>query len=191
MCLRISLAVDQLPYVLFCFFFQAEDGIRDGHVTGVQTCALPICLAQASKLYRNLDELKHLTKFSKGGREIAWGTIGDASTSEGIFWETLNAAGVLQVPMVISVWDDEYGISVPKKYQTIKESISKALRGFKRTKRQPGFEILTVKAWDYVELLEAYRKAESVAREEHVPVLVHVEEVTQPQGHSTSGSHER
>lgn len=148
-------------------------------------------LAQASKLYRNLEELKHLTKFSKGGREIAWGTIGDASTSEGIFWETLNAAGVLQVPMVISVWDDEYGISVPKKYQTIKESISKALRGFKRTKRQPGFEILTVKAWDYVELLEAYRKAESVAREEHVPVLVHVEEVTQPQGHSTSGSHER
>src|SRR5690625_7748352 len=123
-------------------------------------------LSQALKLYRNLNEFKQLTKFSKGGQENDWGNIVDASTSEGIFLKTLNAAGVLQVPMVISVWDDEYGISVPKKYQTIKESISKALRGFKRTKRQPGFEILTVKAWDYVELLEAYRKAESVAREE-------------------------
>src|SRR5699024_3609491 len=118
-------------------------------------------------------------------------TIGDASTSEGVFWETVNAAGVLQVPMVISVWDDGYGISVPRKYQTIKESISRALGGFQRTKSEKGFEILNVKGWNYPALLETYEKAAGVARKEHVPVLVHVEEVTQPQGHSTSGSHER
>lgn len=148
-------------------------------------------LAQASKVYRQNDELQDRTKFSNNGNEIAWGTIGDASTSEGHFWETLNAAGVLQVPMIVSVWDDGYGISVSKKYQTIKESISKALRGFKRTKHQPGFEIITAKAWDYQELIEAYEQASEIARQEHVPVLVHVKEVTQPQGHSTSGSHER
>jgi len=148
-------------------------------------------LAQASKLYRNVEELKDATDFSINGNEIAWGTIGDASTSEGVFWETLNAAGVLQVPMVVSVWDDGYGISVSKKHQTTKESISKVLRGFKRTKNQPGFEIFTVKAWDYEELISVYNDAATVAREEHVPVVIHVEEVTQPQGHSTSGSHER
>lgn len=148
-------------------------------------------LAQASKIYRQSEDLQDHTKFSKNGNEIAWGTIGDASTSEGYFWETMNAAGVLQVPMVVSVWDDGYGISVSKKYQTIKESISKALRGFKRTKNQSGFEIITVKAWDYRKLHTAYEKASTIARDEHVPVLVHVEEVTQPQGHSTSGSHER
>ncbi len=148
-------------------------------------------LAQASKLYRNVEELKDFTSFSSKGNEVAWGTIGDASTSEGHFWETMNAAGVLQLPIVMSVWDDGYGISVAKKYQTIKESISTALRGFKRTKKQPGFEIFTVKAWDYNALLKTYRKASEIARKEHVPVLVHVEEVTQPQGHSTSGSHER
>lgn len=148
-------------------------------------------LAQASKVYRNVEELKDKTKFSKKGNEVAWGTIGDASTSEGLFWETMNAAGVLQVPMVVSVWDDGYGISVSKKYQTIKESISTALRGFKRTKQEPGFEIINVKAWDYPALLDAYKTASKIAREEHVPVLIHVEEVTQPQGHSTSGSHER
>ena len=148
-------------------------------------------LAQASKVYRDNEKLKDWTDFSNNGNEVAWGTIGDASTSEGHFWETLNAAGVLQLPMVVSVWDDGYGISVAKKYQTIKESISKALRGFRRTKHQDGFEILRANAWDYQELLETYKEAAKVAREEHVPVLVHVEEVTQPQGHSTSGSHER
>ena len=148
-------------------------------------------LAQASKLYRNVDVLKDATDFSDNGNEVAWGTIGDASTSEGIFWETLNAAGVLQVPMIVSVWDDGYGISVSKKHQTTKESISKVLRGFKRSKNQPGFEILTAKAWDYEELISVYSEAAIVAREEHIPVVIHVEEVTQPQGHSTSGSHER
>ncbi|MFU8811989.1 MAG: thiamine pyrophosphate-dependent enzyme [Balneolaceae bacterium] len=148
-------------------------------------------LAQASKVYRENERLHDRTKFSKNGEEVAWGTIGDASTSEGLFWETINAAGVMQVPMIVSVWDDGYGISVSKEFQTTKESISKVLRGFKRTKREPGFEILTVKAWDYSALLETYAEAESIARDEHVPVLVHVEEVTQPQGHSTSGSHER
>src|SRR6056297_95744 len=148
-------------------------------------------LAQASKLYRNVEELKDATDFSINGNEIAWGTIGDASTSEGVFWETLNAAGVLQVPMIVSVWDDGYGISVSKKHQTTKESISKVLRGFKRTKNQPGFEIFTVNGWDYEELISVYNDATTVAREEHVPVVIHVEEVTQPQGHSTSGSHER
>ncbi|MFT5336363.1 MAG: 2-oxoisovalerate dehydrogenase E1 component [Sphingobacteriales bacterium] len=148
-------------------------------------------LAQASKVFRNLDELKSFTQFSNGGNEIAFGTIGDASTSEGLFWESMNAAGVLQVPMIMSVWDDGYGISVPKKFQTTKESISEALAGFQRTATKPGFEILKVKAWDYEGLIQTYEKAEQIARKEHVPVLVHVEEVTQPQGHSTSGSHER
>jgi 2-oxoisovalerate dehydrogenase E1 component len=148
-------------------------------------------LAQASKIYRHCTELQDWTDFSINGNEIAWGTIGDASTSEGLFWETMNAAGVLQVPLVLSVWDDGYGISVEKKYQTIKESISKALKGFKRTQKEEGFEIFTVKAWDYEELLAVYSEAEAIAREEHVPVLIHVDEVTQPLGHSTSGSHER
>ncbi len=150
-------------------------------------------LAQASKMYRNIPDLKssEWERFSKNGNEIAFGTIGDASTSEGVFWEAINAVGVLQVPMVMSVWDDGYGISVPKKYQTTKESISKVLAGFQRTEEEAGFEILTVKAWDYPQLLATYERAEEIAREEHVPVLVHVQEVTQPQGHSTSGSHER
>lgn len=150
-------------------------------------------LAQASKVYKNEKALhaKEWKKFSNKGNEIAFGTIGDASTSEGIFWETINAAGVLQVPMVMSVWDDGYGISVEKKYQTTKESISEVLSGFQRTKDKPGFEILTAKGWDYNQLVKTYQKAEKIARKEHVPVLVHVTEVTQPQGHSTSGSHER
>lgn len=151
-------------------------------------------LAQASRIYRNADALqgtKRFKKFSRDGREVAWGTIGDASTSEGIFWETINAAGVLQVPIVMSVWDDGYGISVPRKYQTTKGSISEVLAGFQRTEEQEGWEILTVKAWDYNALMKTYEKAEQIARNEHVPVLVHVKEVTQPQGHSTSGSHER
>lgn len=150
-------------------------------------------LAQASKVYRNTKALQkgEFKKFSKEGNEVAFGTIGDASTSEGVFWEAINAIGVLQLPFVMSVWDDGFGISVPKKYQTTKESISKALSGFQRTKDEPGYEIFNVKAWDYQELIKTYQEASEIAREEHVPVLVHVEEVTQPQGHSTSGSHER
>jgi 2-oxoisovalerate dehydrogenase E1 component len=151
-------------------------------------------LAQASKVYRENDALKNNSDFSiftNGGNEVAFGTIGDASTSEGGFWETLNAAGVLQVPLVMSVWDDGYGISVPKKYQTIKESISEALSGFQRTAEKPGFEIFKTKGWDYAHLCKTYKEAVELARTEHVPVLIHVEEVNQPQGHSTSGSHER
>ena len=150
-------------------------------------------LAQASKVYRNSKKLQtgEWKKFSNKGNEVAFGTIGDASTSEGVFWETINAIGVLQLPFVMSVWDDGFGISVSKKYQTTKESISKALSGFQRTEDEPGYEIFTVKAWDYTQLIETYEQAVEIARTEHVPVLVHVEEVTQPQGHSTSGSHER
>jgi len=147
-------------------------------------------LAQASKVYRNRS-IKGSSKFSVSGDEIAWGTIGNASTSEGLFFEVMNAAGVMQVPMVMSVWDDEYGISVPAEYHTIKESISEALKGFSRDENAKGFEIIKVKGWDYPALIEAYGKADKLARVEHVPVLVHVTELTQPQGHSTSGSHER
>lgn len=150
-------------------------------------------LAYASHFYKvNADLQKPpFTQFSNAGNEIAFGTIGDASTSEGIFWETLNAAGVLQVPMLISVWDDGHGISVPKKFQTTKESISAVLQGFKRSSTQKGFEIFTVKGWDYTALCKVYETAAQLCRTEHIPVLVHVEELTQPQGHSTSGSHER
>lgn len=150
-------------------------------------------LAQASKVYRENKALQkgEWKKFSNGGNEVAFGTIGDASTSEGVFWEAINAIGVLQLPFVMSVWDDGYGISVPKEYQTTKGSISKILAGFQRTEDEAGYEILKVKAWDYQDLIKTYEKAAEIARTEHVPVLVHVEEVTQPQGHSTSGSHER
>lgn len=148
-------------------------------------------LAQASKIFRNVKGIENKTNFSINGNEVAWGTIGNASTSEGLFWETINAAGVLQVPMVTSVWDDEYGISVHAKYQTTKENISEILKGFQRTEDEKGFEIIRVKGWDYPELVEAYSHASQIAREEHVPVLIHVQELTQPQGHSTSGSHER
>ncbi|MBL7871644.1 MAG: transketolase [Cyclobacteriaceae bacterium] len=148
-------------------------------------------LAYASKLFRNNPELAAYKELSSNGNEIAFGTIGNASTSEGLFFEAINAAGVLQVPMLISVWDDDYGISVPKEYQTTKGSISKILAGFQRTNTEKGYEILTVKGWDYQALLQTYEKSEKICREEHVPVLVHVVEMTQPQGHSTSGSHER
>lgn len=148
-------------------------------------------LAQASKIYRNVPGIDKETNFSINGNEIAWGTIGNASTSEGLFFETINAAGVLQVPMVMSVWDDEYGISVHAKYQTTKENISEILKGFQREENVNGFEIIRVKGWDYPGLIDAYQKAAVIAREEHVPVLIHVNELTQPQGHSTSGSHER
>jgi pyruvate/2-oxoglutarate/acetoin dehydrogenase E1 component/TPP-dependent pyruvate/acetoin dehydrogenase alpha subunit len=147
-------------------------------------------LAQASKIYRNVAGID-TTNFSKNGNEIAWGTIGNASTSEGLFFETINAAGVLQVPMVMSVWDDEYGISVHAKHQTTKENISEILNGFQRDEENNGFEILRVKGWDYADLVAVYERAAEIARTEHVPVLIHVSELTQPQGHSTSGSHER
>jgi pyruvate/2-oxoglutarate/acetoin dehydrogenase E1 component/TPP-dependent pyruvate/acetoin dehydrogenase alpha subunit len=148
-------------------------------------------LAQASKIFRNVKGLEEFTNFSKQGNEVAWGTIGNASTSEGLFFETINAAGVLQVPMVMSVWDDEYGISVHARHQTTKENISEILAGFQRDENKNGYEILRVKGWDYPALVETYQKASKIAREEHVPVLIHVNELTQPQGHSTSGSHER
>lgn len=148
-------------------------------------------LAQASKYYREFNEADKEENFSVNGNEIAWGTIGNASTSEGLFFETINAAGVLQVPMVMSVWDDQYGISVHAKHQTTKENISEILKGFQRDENGNGYEIIRVMGWDYVALIEAYERASKIAREEHVPVLVHVQELTQPQGHSTSGSHER
>jgi pyruvate/2-oxoglutarate/acetoin dehydrogenase E1 component/TPP-dependent pyruvate/acetoin dehydrogenase alpha subunit len=148
-------------------------------------------LAYASKLYRQNKDLKDFNNFSIGGNEVAFGTIGNASTSEGVFFEAVNAAGVLQIPMAISVWDDGYGISVPSKYQTTKEDISEILKGFQREEGKPGFEIFKVKGWDYPALCETYEQAIKVCREEHVPVLIHVTEVTQPLGHSTSGSHER
>ncbi|WP_088341085.1 alpha-ketoacid dehydrogenase subunit alpha/beta [Robiginitalea sediminis] len=147
-------------------------------------------LAQASKLFRKLKDLPS-EGLSDNGNEVAWGTIGNASTSEGHFFETVNAAGVLQVPMVISIWDDAYGISVPAKYQTTKENISEILKGFKRTETEPGYEIFRVKGWDYTALIHTFENAGDIARESHIPVIIHVTELTQPQGHSTSGSHER
>lgn len=147
-------------------------------------------LAQASKIYRNVNGID-TTNFSKKGSEIAWGTIGNASTSEGLFFETINAAGVLQVPMIISIWDDEYGISVHAKHQTTKENISEILKGFQRDEDNNGYEIFRVNGWNYAELIDTYQRAAQVARKEHVPVMIHVQELTQPQGHSTSGSHER
>ena len=147
-------------------------------------------LAQASKIFRNVPETE-TAGLSDQGNEVAWGTIGNASTSEGMFFETINAAGVLQVPMVISIWDDDYGISVHAKHQTTKENISEILSGFQRNEEEPGFEIIRVKGWDYPALMDAFENAGNIARENHVPVLLHVTELTQPQGHSTSGSHER
>ena len=147
-------------------------------------------LAQASKIYKKL-KVTGSEKFTENGNEIAWGTIGDASTSEGHFFESINAAGVMQIPMIVSVWDDNYGISVPSEYQTTKGDISEVLKGFKKEKNSNGFEIFKVKGWDYVELMKTYEKAEQICRTEHIPVIVHVNELTQPLGHSTSGSHER
>jgi len=158
--------------------------------TGGQMARL-VGLAYASKLYRQNPELDYLKNFSVDGNEVAFGTIGNASTSEGVFFEAINAAGVLQIPMAMSVWDDGYGISVPAKYQTTKEDISEILKGFQRDEDNAGFEIYKVKGWDYPALCETYQQAIQVCRDEHVPVLIHVTEVTQPQGHSTSGSHER
>ena len=148
-------------------------------------------LAQASKIFRHLKEVENAHLFSNNGNEVAWGTIGNASTSEGVFFEAINAAGVMQIPMVTSIWDDEYGISVHAKHQTTKESISEILKGFQRENGTDGYEIFVVNGWDYVQLIDIYARASKIAREDHIPVLIHVKELTQPQGHSTSGSHER
>ena len=166
-----------------------KNSSSDISCTGSQMPRL-LGLAQASKLYRSL-KIKNSSNFSNNGNEIAWGTIGNASTSEGVFFEVLNAAGVHQVPMVISIWDDSYGISVENKDQTIKENISEALSGFKKSNDSNGFEILSVKGWDYPNLINTYQKANDIARVHHIPVIVHVTELTQPIGHSSSGSHER
>ncbi len=163
----------------------------DASPTGSQMPRL-LGLAFASKLYRELPELGDLTQFSRNGDEIAFGTIGNASCAEGVFWEALNAAGVMQVPMLVSVWDDGYGISVPNELQVAKNSISELVAGFQRTPENPkGFEIEVVHGWDYPSLVETYGRVAATVREEHVPALVHVVELTQPFGHSTSGSHER
>ena len=149
-------------------------------------------LGYASKLYRENKDLSQMHNFSNNGNEVIFGTIGDASTSEGHFWESINACGVLQLPVVMSIWDDGYGISVPSEYHTTRNDLSKVLSGFQRSsKNENGFELITVKAWDYEGLLKAYSKAVKFAREDHVPSIIHVKEVTQPQGHTTSGSHER
>src|SRR5450759_3298106 len=148
-------------------------------------------LAYASKLFRQNKDLQQFKTLSVKGNEVAFGSIGDTSTSEGYFWETINAAGVLQVPMAVSVYDDGYGISVPKKYQTTKGSISEILKGFETEKNKPGIRIFKGKGWDYLGLIKLYEEGIAICRDEHTPVLFHIEEVTQPQGHSTSGSHER
>ncbi len=168
----------------------ARNVFSDISTTGGQMPRL-IGLGLASKLYRENPALKDFGNFSNNGDEIAFGTIGNASTSEGVFFEALNAAGVRQIPVLLSVWDDGYGISVPNSVQTTKEDISEILKGFQRDENGKGFEIFKVKGWDYPGLCEVYEQASRICREEHVPVLVHVTEMTQPQGHSTSGSHER
>lgn len=148
-------------------------------------------LALASKLYRKNHELENFTMFSNRGNEVSFVSIGDASTSEGLFWETLNAAGVQQVPLAVSVWDDGYGISVPKKYQTTKESISEITKGFQTDELGRGFDIYVCEGWNYPKLVETYKQGIEKVRKTHIPALFHIIEVTQPQGHSTSGSHER
>ncbi|HPH99810.1 MAG TPA: thiamine pyrophosphate-dependent enzyme, partial [Chitinophagaceae bacterium] len=148
-------------------------------------------LAFASKAFKNIEGLKSFKNLSTNGNEVCFCTIGDASTSEGSFWETINAAGVMQVPLAVFVWDDGYGISVPKKYQTTKGSISEVLRGFQKKDNTNGIDIYRVKAWDYAGLCEAFEQGIQKIRETHIPTVFHVEECTQPQGHSTSGSHER
>ena len=158
--------------------------------TGAQMARL-VGLAYASKLYRHNSDLNYLKNFSDNGNEVAFGTIGNASTSEGVFFEAINAAGVLQIPMAVSIWDDAYGISVPSEFQTTKQDISEILKGFQRDEKGEGYEIFKVRGWDYPGLVETYEKAIRICREKHIPVMIHVIEVTQPQGHSTSGSHER
>lgn len=156
-------------------------------------CQMPrsLGLALASKLYRQNEELSDFDIFSNKGNEVSFVSIGDASTSEGLFWETLNAAGVMRVPLAISVWDDGYGISVPKKYQTTKESISEITKGFQADAEGRGIDIYVCEGWNYPKLVETYKRGIEKVRKTHIPALFHITEVTQPQGHSTSGSHER
>ena len=168
---------------------QHKNHISDISPTASQMSRL-VGLGLASKIYRD-NTVSNSQKFSENGNEIVWGTIGNASTSQGVFFEAVNACGVLQIPAVISIWDDDYGISVHNKDHTTKESISKALSGFKVTSESPGIEILEVKGWDYQSLVKTYSYAERIARDHHIPVIIHVTELTQPLGHSTSGSHER
>jgi TPP-dependent pyruvate/acetoin dehydrogenase alpha subunit len=159
--------------------------------TGSQMPRL-VGLGYASRLYRELEELQSLTQFSQNGNEVAFGTIGNASCAEGMFWESINAIGVLHAPVVLSIWDDGYGISVPNEYQITKSNLSELLKGFQREPgSKDGYDIYTVKGWDYMALVETYQKAVRIARRDHVPAIIHVIEMTQPQGHSTSGSHER
>ncbi|MGL4630572.1 MAG: alpha-ketoacid dehydrogenase subunit alpha/beta [Leadbetterella sp.] len=169
---------------------QLYNGIVDISSTAGQM-PRSVGLAYASKLYRENPDLVHMTGFSNNGNEVCFATIGEGSTSQGMFFETINAAAVLQVPLVVSVWDDGYGISVPIELQTAKSSISEVLKGFEKEENSNGIVILKVKGWDYVELVKTYQKAAVIARDSHIPVLIHVYEVTQPQGHSASGSHER
>lgn len=159
--------------------------------TGAQMPRL-VGLGYASRLYRELEALHQFSQFSHNGAEIAWGTIGNASAAEGMFWEAVNAIGVLKAPVIISIWDDGYGISVPNEFQMVKQNLTELLSGFRREPgSRDGYDIYTVKGWDYPALIEAYQQAAEVARRDHVPAIVHVVEMTQPQGHSTSGSHER
>lgn len=169
---------------------EMKNSSADVSPTGSQMPRL-LGLAWASKLYRQNPALHAFKEFSHKGNEVAFGTIGNASTSEGMFYEAINAAGVLQVPMLLSVWDDEFGISVSKEYHTTKGSISSVLEGFKRSATEQGYEIYKVKGWDYQALILTYKKATELTRKEHIPSIIHVVEMTQPQGHSTSGSHER
>ena len=154
-------------------------------------CPVHLGLALASKLFRNVEAFKQHTHLSDNGNEICFCTIGDASTSEGHFWEVVNAAGVMQVPLAIFVWDDGYGISVPKQYQTTKGSISEALKGMQKTDGTNGIDIYKLKGWDYAGMCEVFEPAIQKIRDTHTPAIFHIEEITQPQGHSTSGSHER
>jgi pyruvate/2-oxoglutarate/acetoin dehydrogenase E1 component/TPP-dependent pyruvate/acetoin dehydrogenase alpha subunit len=169
---------------------ESVQSAADSSPTGSQMPRL-LGLAYASKLYRQLDDLHQFTQFSRNGDEIAFGTIGNASCAEGVFWETINAAGVLQVPMLLSVWDDWYGISVPNDMQVTKGSISELLSGFRRGEGSTGFELDVVHGWDYAAMRNTYQRVAALVRKEHVPAVVHVTELTQPHGHSTSGSHER
>ncbi len=170
---------------------QLLNSSSDVSPTGSQMPRL-VGLAYASKLYRELPELRGDRQFSSHGNEIAFGTIGNASCAEGMFWEAINAAGVLQIPMMVSIWDDGYGISVPNEHQITKGDLSAVLSGFRRTaETRQGFDLYTVKGWDYPVLCETYLNAAQIVRREHVPAIVHVTELTQPQGHSTSGSHKR
>lgn len=169
---------------------QSYNSASDLSPTAAQMAKL-VGLGYASKIYRENKLLNNNELFSTNGDEVAFGTIGNASAAEGIFWEALNACGVLQVPVAISVWDDGFGISVPNKYQMTKESVSEVIKGFQREKGGPGIDLYVVKGWDYPALVEAYSKGVEKIRREHVPALFHIVELTQPQGHSTSGSHER